>query len=655
MMESRLPFRADIEGLRGVAVLMVVLFHVDATFATGGFLGVDVFFVLSGFLITGLLVREHFARGRIGLADFYARRARRILPAATLVLAGSVLASMRWHSPVEQARLAPFAVATAAFVGNVLLVLRTGFYAAPYAGRIPVLQAWSLSVEEQFYLAWPLLIIAVLALLRTTRGRCTALAAVGLASLLAAMMVPVWRPMWIFYLTPFRVWEFSLGALVAFRVPGGSRSTGAWAVAGGLGLIAVLGSVFLPVRFPSPWVNFPAVAGTALLLASGATAPGSPSARLLSMRWLRLLGRWSYSWYLLHWPALVFAQAIRGDLSLPARIACVVVTLPLAALLERYVERPAREHPSLRSNTRRSLALGGALVVAGLLVATAGLARARYLTRSASQQSMLRASAQREPSFFDGCIPREGDARVRACLRGDTGSGVRVVVVGDSHATQWELALDRMARERHWQLVLIAKAACPILRVEISNPLLGTVEKACGAWREEALRKSIALHPALVIIATNSGYVATPYYSGGYAQVTGDQWRRGLASILFTLDSAGIHVAYLRDTPNAGFDVPSCLSRALYRRGTVENRCMLQREYVVNPTAGAAEDRVLAVTPGVTLIDLNDRFCGPVFCLPIAEGVVRYRDSGHANGTFLLTLEPDLGRAVALAIGRAPR
>src|SRR5215207_8385412 len=295
-------FRADVEGLRAAAVVAVVAYHAGLGGVGGGFVGVDVFYVLSGFLITGLLWEELDGTGRLRLGAFYARRARRLLPAAALVLVVTLVASAVWLSPLQVPVVARDAAAAALYVANYRFAAQRTDYLAD-ASPSPLQHYWSLGVEEQFYLLWPLLLLVVF--LAARRGRRSATRAAG-----AAVSQP-----WAFFSLPTRAWELAAGGLVALaasrlaRLPGLAAATLGW-----LGLEAILWSItrFGPsTPFPGAAALFP-VAGTAAVLAAGCAAPRlGPD--LVLRRWpLQLGGRLSYAWYLWHWPLLVLAPAVVG-------------------------------------------------------------------------------------------------------------------------------------------------------------------------------------------------------------------------------------------------------------------------------------------------------------------------------------------------------
>jgi peptidoglycan/LPS O-acetylase OafA/YrhL len=388
---DRRGFRADVEGLRAVAVLAVVLYHAGVPGASGGFVGVDVFFVLSGFLITGLLWREACATGTVRLVRFYGARARRLLPAATLVLVAVVIAAAVLLPPLQARSVLGDAVASALYVGNYRLALRGTDYLAADSLPSPVQHYWSLGVEEQFYLLWPALLVLTAVAARAVCRRWPAgpqrpvpvgpavlsLAAVTLASFAVSLAWTRFQPPWAYFSLATRAWELGVGGLVALTAAGWRRLP-SWAAgvagAGGLALVG-LSCIRLGARTPYPGVAALApVLGAALVIGAGcAPARWWSIGTALGTAPLRLVGRCSYSWYLWHWPVLVLAPVALGHpLGLAARLAAAGVSGALGVATTYAVENPVRFAAALRRSPARSLLVGGAataVAVAAALVA----------------------------------------------------------------------------------------------------------------------------------------------------------------------------------------------------------------------------------------------------------------------------------------------
>jgi peptidoglycan/LPS O-acetylase OafA/YrhL len=382
-------FRPDLEGLRGIAILLVLLCHVGIPGAEAGFVGVDVFFVLSGFLITGLLVQEYERNGRLNLRAFYARRARRIIPAAVLVLACTLLAAELLLSPLDLPGIADDVLAAGLSVANIHFALQSTDYFAPIDAS-PVLHYWSLGVEEQFYLVWPLLRIAAsrLARPRVAMTIATGLILVG-SFLLSNAMTSTSTP-WAYYSLPSRAWQLAAGGLLALAAPAFSwllaRRLGSLVapVIGWLG-VGLLGAALLVIQ---PTTEYPGLAsllptlGAVAIIASGGGLR-SPGAVALARAPLRWLGRISYSLYLWHWPILVLGSValgvgvtgmeedvVRDDV--PVRIGLVLLAVAVSWLSWRLVEEPVRRARGWRVGPLRGFGLAGAAVLS-LVIASGTL------------------------------------------------------------------------------------------------------------------------------------------------------------------------------------------------------------------------------------------------------------------------------------------
>lgn len=380
-------FRADIEGLRAVAVLAVVLFHAAVPGIGGGYVGVDVFFVISGFLITGLLWREVSSTGSVRLRSFYGARARRLLPASAAVGVITMAASAILLPPLLSRSAIGDGIASALYVSNYQFLLRGVDYFSSHVATSPFLHYWSLGVEEQFYLVWAPMLLGTVWLIRLARrarrrpeSAATAskrpfivlLTLVVIVSFVMSFLGSYILPAAAFYSLPTRAWQLGIGGLVALTAVGWQRlspriaAVVSWA---GLALI-VLACVWL-----SPTTVYPGAAallptlGAALVIGAGCATPNQGGGRLLGLPPMRAIGRISYSWYLWHWPVLVLAPfALGHSLGLTERIIAALLSAGLAWLTLRYLENPLRFAPKIRTSAWRSLGLGAAATVVAVCV-----------------------------------------------------------------------------------------------------------------------------------------------------------------------------------------------------------------------------------------------------------------------------------------------
>jgi peptidoglycan/LPS O-acetylase OafA/YrhL len=377
-------FRPDIEGLRAVAVVAVVLFHAGIPGVGGGYIGVDIFFVISGFLITGLLWREAHTTGTVRLRSFYGARARRLLPASAFVGVATMIASAFLLPPLQALAVLGDGITSALYVGNYWFIMRGVDYFGSHMPPSPFLHYWSLGVEEQFYLVWPTLILGTAWLIRRTRRRSRTeatssrrpylfiLILVATISYTLSLGTTLSAPAVAFFSLPTRAWQLAVGGLIALtvghwqRLPARVAAVAGWV---GIGMV-LLGCVWFTPTTPFPGVAalLPTV-GATLLIGAGCTNPVQGCGRILGLPPMRAIGRISYSWYLWHWPVLILAPALLGHpLGLAARLTAALLSAGLAWLTLRYVENPLRFRPTIRNSAGRSLGLGAAATAVAVSV-----------------------------------------------------------------------------------------------------------------------------------------------------------------------------------------------------------------------------------------------------------------------------------------------
>lgn len=644
-------FRSDIEGLRGVAILLVVTYHAVAAVLPGGFVGVDVFFVVSGFLITGLLLEERERTGTISLSAFYARRMARLLPAGLLVLACTVALSATLQPPASVAAVAGTARAATAFVSNVHFAREATDYFSDAAAS-PLLHTWSLSVEEQFYLAWPLA-LAMLAAIAPPRRSAGAAAVVVLAASLAACWwwTVAERPV-AFFGAPLRAWEFAAGAVGATVAPRLENirprlrtllECGGWL---GLAAIAVAGVAFDDrTPFPGLHAALP-VLGTLLVLVAGTTTGRGSVGRLLSLPALQWVGRHSYGWYLWHWPVLILGAALLPAAFPFGGVLLAIIALGPAVMARAWVEEPCRRWG--RRATRPSVVIGaGAAALAGMLVLTTAVQRvAHAAAESPAQRQFARARYDYAALYRKGCVTRDAaDSAVTACVHGDTSAPVTVALFGDSHAAHWYPPMDSIARERRWRLLVLTKSACPSVSVPVHDLTLGRRFTECEAWRRAALDTIRAHGAALVILSNSTEYVVDPPRPEPRASVTAAAWEHGLRSTLEAVTRGGARAVVLTDVPRATRNVPECLMLAAWRSGDT-SRCDFDLAGAVHPAAQAAERRAAAAVPRAQVVELTAVLCPGGRCTTWDGHVVRYRNARHLTASAAGMLRPALAAAI---------
>ncbi|KRE25783.1 acyltransferase family protein [Agromyces sp. Soil535] len=666
-------YRPDIQGLRAIAVLLVLVYHSGVALLPGGYIGVDVFFVISGFLITGHLMAALAERRRIDFADFFARRARRILPAALVVAAATVAVGLAVVPPLEQPRLLGDAVAAVLFVPNVRFAVEGADYLAEDEPSV-FQHYWSLGVEEQFYLVWPLLLAAGFLLLvhaRRRRGprKCLQRTDAARASIVVAAVAVLvivsslaWcvaqsqaAPSWAFFGISARAWEFAVGGLLAALL----RRAPAWldgglgAIAGWAGIATIAAAAFAltgDLAYPSAWAVIPVV-GAALAIAGGDAQHAISPRSVLGSRPMVFVGAISYSLYLVHWPMQALPQSTLvtgGDLPVPVRLLLAAASVPLAWLVYRTVEAPFRRsrgsiaQPPGRAITA-GLAASVAVAVACLTVGQIGPARdvvgpsappadgieAPRLARSPTPTGpvpvdlvpSLAAAEHDLPSIFEtDCELGRVGTDSTGCSFGSRGP--RVVTFGDSHTAHWVPAFEELAERGLIRLSNHSKSSCP--SVDIPATFRGSEDyPECDRWRTSVLERLRADPPDVVVLANYAGSeFAVP--DGEVAE----RWRDGLEHTIRLLPDETF-VVVIAETPDLGFNPATCLS--VHRDDL--SPCAPSRADALAETISEAELAATAAT-GARLVDLSGWFCDARACPPVSGNVLVYRDSHHVTATF---------------------
>ena len=705
-------FRPDIEGLRGVAVLIVVLFHAGLAGVAGGFVGVDVFFVISGFLITGLLVREHGKTGRIALLPFYARRARRLLPAAVVVLVATLFAAMNLVAPLDRPAVGLDGAAAALSIGNIRFALASGDYFATISAPSPFLHFWSLAVEEQFYLVWPALILLV------ARGRHPrvliglTLVAVVAASFVANLVLTDLAANWAFYSLPTRAWELGLGGLVA--IAAGALGRTPRVVTGLLGWIGLAAIIVATLTFDAA-LAWPGVAalvpslGTAALLAGGSGRVG-PN-RILVLAPLRDLGKISYSLYLVHWPVLVLAPfVLDAPLDDVSRLALVAISVGVAALSWALVETPFRTAlPRLSHQPGRTVSIGLAAMLAVVVLAAGPTLNLAGNHVSAAGNGTVEPTEDPWPTDSDWLEPTPSPAGPSATptVRPSTDprpSATPTPSVTPRPSSKPDVANTGRLPSDVRPALADARADEERLRRDgclafemVTTPADCVYGVRDGAFTVALVGDSHAAQwfPAVERLAKHRGWrvvtfvkVACPFIDMRVANTALKREYRECAAFneatierlraikpdltLVSMSRIAIHPLRAEDDTVAakGAAVGRMVGRlagpvalivdtpyagrdvpgCLSAHVDQIEQCAIPRTTALTDHLGAIET-VAAKASGASRIDLTRRICIGSPCAVVVNGLIVYRDIGHLTATFARSLAPALDSAIAQVLG----
>jgi peptidoglycan/LPS O-acetylase OafA/YrhL len=684
--------RPEIQALRAIAVVSVVVYHLWPRALPGGFVGVDVFFAISGFLIIGHLLREVDRSGRIALASFWARRARRLLPASLLVIVVTAVATILFVPDVVWRQWFQEMGASATYVQNWLLAFNAVDYLGADNKPSPTQHFWSLSVEEQFYIFWPIIIVVALAILRLTSARPrrvvgVLLAVVTVASFAYAVWAVAHTPAAAYFVTQSRAWEFGLGGILAYFAGaptarwGRIRSVVGWAAIAMLAVTLIFYKPSLP--FPGLAALPPVVAALAVIWAGTPPARWSFSA-ILKLRPIQWLGDTSYSLYLWHWgPIVIIPFMIGSPLDLRWRLIILGGAVAAAALSKRFVEDPIRTSRILTTRPSWASVLGAVvatgLVLAGCISVTsitdqrfavAAAADARIVANSpcvgavalapgATCAQPFAVTALTNPGVaktdigkgvreVDDCKQYIAAAAVKKCAIGDvTSPTTKLALVGDSHAGMYLEPLDIYGKAHHIEFVTYLKTWCAGTGAQGVFVQGGdaAIVKSCSDWGLAVLREVVADTTITGVVFSNFTMpyaTATPGLSG--RPITSSDF----ASAFDRVRAAGKDVVVIRDIPNDGaVFVPDCVAQHL----TEYDPCAMDEKSALLPIAKDPQLAAAKTVKGVHVVDDTDVLCTANKCHAVIGGLITYFDMDHLAATFARTLATVLGARIATAIG----
>ena len=608
---KRIP---QIQALRAVAAVLVVIYHAKVT--SGGYIGVDIFYVISGFLITGLLLRELDGTGSLALKAFYLRRVKRLLPASFFVLFVTAIVAWTVYPTTLRHGLGKDVAAAGAYVSNYLFALWQMDYQNLNATPPVVIHYWSLAVEEQFYLFWPFIILALYRF-GARRAVFIGVAAITIASFLLSLFLTPREPIWSFYSLPTRAWELGIGALLLF-IPKRIRfsSNYGWAA---LALI-LYGTLTFTDKTPFPGTAaLVPVIGTAFAIASLNNWPRAMN-RFGNLKIVQWLGEISYPLYLWHWPVLVIPSVAWGR-SLVAHelLICVLLTALLADLTHRFIEDPIRY-----SKPKPKLVIkSGAAATAASLVMGAAI----YLSfndeikldngRSYSVSELIK----RPVIYDDDCHVNNGETVSPECTYGERGAKRKIVLFGDSHAAQWFPALEQLANENNFELISLTKSACPGPAVEKVDS--GEYKNSdCFAWRDNSLERIAKLKPYAVIFSGFQHFQVPAGYSSRR-----EWWQAGQKRTLNSLRGNASHIVYITDTPHPQQDIPACLAGGM-----------------ISDCDDSKPSEPISI-PGLKVVNPTPWLCTDK-CSSVINGNVAYRDGSHISIAMSESLAQPLGQSL---------
>lgn len=578
--------RVDIQALRGFAVLSVLLYHLNFAFIPGGFLGVDIFFVISGFVITSSLLNGE-GTFKQQIIAFYKRRAKRILPASLTVTLMIAIASLFFLPVYLRHRTSIQALASSLFSANLNFYREGNDYLAGAQDPSPYLHFWSLGVEEQFYLVWPILFLVIF------RARRKLVAPFFVVALVAGLFLTLRDPIYGFYSPLTRAWEFLAGVYLALNPVqvNNKKMRSLISVVGWVGMITSV-LVFSTANITPGYSTILPVVSTALVIAAQAQFP----------RWALLpsLGDYSFSLYLVHWPLIIFIKNRWIDL---------ILALPLAYFITRYIENP------FRFNKRFTLSLPkwSFSITAVSLIS--------FSTLAFPAQAKTSLDLSSPSSYANGCHLSFGKSwPTKDCHFG--AGQEKIFLVGDSHAAQWFNAVYSIAQKNHYSLFSATKSSCPTVLIPIFRNNI--VDKDCATYQQKIIQQIKSEKPQLVLISAYSEYAYPTSVKGNYSQ----EWSSGLQKFLQAIPST--KVLFLGDTPHPPVNIPTCLSK--------DNKC----DFPLTRTAATrATEKLMANS----YVDTTTWLC-PSICAARTDGKTNYRDLTHISVSASMRLIPQLEKVI---------
>ena len=609
----------QIQGLRALAALLVTIFH--AKFVSGGFIGVDIFYVISGYLITGLILREIENTGTLNLGLFYQRRIKRLLPTSVFVLFATAIVGYFVLPAITRDALGRDLFAAATYVSNYLFAWWENDYQNLDATPSPFIHYWSLAVEEQFYVVWPILILIL-----SRFGKRAVLYGVGAitaVSLILSIQQTQTSPIWAFYSLPTRAWELGIGALLLF-IPTSFWKSRFLPWLGAIGLS--VGALIFDENTAFPGINAPLpVISTAILIGSISQWPRFFN-DLSNNRISQWLGAISYPLYLWHWPALVLPSSALGrPLSVNERMICILVTILFAHWTSKYIEQPLR-HRNIAGKKVFLFFVSTTLISLGAGLAISSTATSIISIKGTDYKFDL-VDVMKKPSIYiDGCHVNYGEPESGECTYGDINSKTTIVLYGDSHAAQWFPALELLANERGFKLVSLTKSACP--SVDVPRDDRGAFKAVdCDQWRVNSIARIQELAPTAVIMSNFQYFTPPSEYPD-----RNKWWSDGQTRLLSSLRGSSDHLVYINDTPHPSRDIPNCLA------SRNSNSC------------DSTEKTPVQIISGFKKIDPTPWLCTDI-CPAFLDGYVVYRDASHLTVDAALALKEQLEAAlVALRI-----
>lgn len=640
-----IQFRQDLQGLRAIAVIVVILAHASVNGFTGGFVGVDLFFVLSGYLITAGLYQEYLTTGRISIGQFYSRRIKRLLPALVLVMIFTLVAAFLLMSPMQ----AKSQVGSTPFVGlwfaNFYFTFTEFDYFNELATNDLFLHTWSLGVEEQFYLLWPLTLLLCFKLAtRNTQSNSTsssinhyrlliAIAAIGCASFALGLYWINTKPIWAFYQMPGRIWQFCLGAAayiasqlfmsVPTRTQTQQLSAGVLLTAGVVGIIYAVTTYNQTTIYPGIAAIIPSASAALIIFGGVGLAPSRNPLCVAPLQWI---GNRSYSAYLWHWPVLMLPKSIGIELDAASLTAAILGTLLLSDMTYRLIEKPFWKGP-LAEFSAKQILTAGLLTMLLLLAGGFHLTRKSVTAKPTDIVSLVNRWQTDVPVIYSmPCDTWYRSAEVSPCMFGKENAKKTLLMMGDSIGVQWFSLFALAAQEADWRMILLTKSSCPMVDESIYYSRIKQNYLICDQWRHDVLARVSEWNPDLIVLGSAASY-----------DFSDQQWSEGSQRIWQKLTQNNTRLLVVAGTPILGINGPQCIAKHL-QNGVSDLTGLCQKDQSASKAYHVALtlQQAAAGIPLVDIIDFNALVCPQQQCRSISKsGIITFRDDKHLTDSYV--------------------
>lgn len=637
--QHRKHFRPDIEGMRAIAILFVIAAHFAIPGFSGGFIGVDIFFVLSGCLITSILVREYESTQRIALLRFYTNRLRRLLPALATMIVVSSFAAHWFLADTQNLTQSKAGAAAVLWVSNLYFAFtNTDYFAAEHTSNL-YLHTWSLGVEEQFYLLWPLGILLACYGLKNkpTSARLVVLfSTIALISLVGCLILAASNPTVSFYLMPTRAWQFAAGSLIWLLAKHVIPTQKQAHLTGWLGLFLLLASLVVigsSTSYPSTLALIPTLGTCALLWAGTCTNQQhfSQPSSFLSAAFMQKIGRLSYSWYLWHWPVLVLGEeliGVKGDLG--NSVLAITLSLVLAVATLRLIENPIRfGRPAKLLHKWQILAAMVVMVLINSQLLRWYVATEEYLERH-SDSLYLQAASDVPMIYMHGCDDWYHSSELKPCTYGNENAENTTVLMGDSIGAQWFSTLTHVLDDpEKWKIVVLTKSSCPMVDEPYFYQRIGREYTECAEWRNSAIEWLQQRHVQKVFIGGTAS-----------SDFTDEQWQRGTLSILQKLTPHTDQLYLIEANPTLPFNGPECLQKTIGKAKQLQSCASKPANKRYEEVARILKETTQQVD-NAHWIETSSFVCPQGICQAAQVGesgeqMVVYRDAQHLTDTFTI-------------------